>query len=95
MTTPIPALFPTLLRICLTSLLLIPPAIAEDREIPTAPLIAVGAGKADVGLTRGGEDYLRLSTAVGGPNWGWAGVEGSTRAENGVTIAGRRQVARL
>jgi len=74
----------TLLCVCGNFLLLIPPATAEDREVPPTQFVAVGAGKADVGITRGGEDYLRLGTAVWGPNWGWAGVEGSTRVEKGV-----------
>lgn len=62
------------------------PAFAADPAAAPAPFSAVGADKADVGITRGDEDYLRLGTAVWGPNWGWAGVEGKTRTENGAAI---------
>jgi len=73
--------------ICAVSLLPALPVLSADRGISPAPFAAVGAGNADVSISRGGEDYLRLGSAVWGPNWGWAGVDGKTQVENGVVIA--------
>lgn len=57
-------------------------ATAESR-----PLIAYGAGKADLVVTLGGEEYLRFGLAAWGPNWAWTGVEGESRSDQGAAVA--------
>lgn len=54
---------------------------------PDQSVIAFSAGKADVVISRGGEDYLRLGLAAWGPNWAWTGFDGPSRSENGMTVS--------
>ena len=52
----------------------------------TAAFSAHSSGKADIVVSRDGEDYFRFGTAVWGPNWAWTGVEGSTHKEGDATV---------
>jgi hypothetical protein len=53
-----------------------------------APFTAFAAGEADVGFCFQGGELLRFGTAVWGPNWAWAGVEGKTKIEDGAVVGG-------
>jgi hypothetical protein len=48
--------------------------------------MAYSAGKADVVIASGGEDYLSFGWAMWGPNWAWTGLDGDTRSENGIAV---------
>ncbi len=53
----------------------------------TRPFIVYGAGKADLVVTRDGEEYLRFGLAAWGPNWAWAGLEGTAKSDQGAAAA--------
>src|SRR4028118_409514 len=58
-----------------------------SRAATTQPAFtAYSAGKADVVIASGGEDYLSFGWAMWGPNWAWTGLDGDTRSENGVAL---------
>jgi hypothetical protein len=63
-------------------------AVVGTRAFAAAPaaFTAHSAGKADIAFSRDGDDYIRFGTAVWGPNWAWAGVQGTTRGEDGATV---------
>lgn len=50
-------------------------------------MIAFSSGDANVVISQNGSDYLTFGTAVWGPNWSWAGIEGKARAEGDTTVA--------
>lgn len=41
--------------------------------------------RAEVVLSRGGSEYLRFGWVVWGPGWTWTGLDGATKADNGVS----------
>jgi hypothetical protein len=49
-----------------------------------APFTAYASDKAEVVLSRAGEEYLRFGWALWGPNWAWTGLDGPITAQNGV-----------
>lgn len=49
-----------------------------------APFTAFSSGKGDVTISHDGDDYLKFGLVAWGPNWGWAGVAGVTKSDNGV-----------
>ncbi len=51
----------------------------------TAPITAYANDKAEVVLSRAGQEYLRFGWAVWGPNWAYTGLDGQTTAQNGVS----------
>ena len=57
---------------------------AADR-VSSAPFTAYANDKAEVVLSRGGEEYLRFNWALWGPNWAWTGLDGPVKAQNGVS----------
>lgn len=60
---------------------------AAQAESVGQAMVAYSAGKADVIVSRAGQDYLRFGLVAWGPNWAWTGWEGPTRSEQGVTVA--------
>jgi hypothetical protein len=49
-----------------------------------APFISYSAGKADVVISHAEGDYLRVSTAVWGPNWAWSSFSGKSTGAQGL-----------
>ncbi len=66
----------------LASLLAAPAWTAED-----ATFTAFSAGRADVVVSHGGKDYLRLGLLAWGPEWAWTGFNGDANARDGATVA--------
>lgn len=51
------------------------------------PFVVYGAGKADLVVTHGGEEFLRFGLIVWGPNWAWTGIEGESRSDQDTVAA--------
>lgn len=60
-------------------------AFAADGE--SLPFTVYGAGRSEMIVSRGGEDYLRWGLAAWGPNWAWAGIRGESKNDRGAAIA--------
>lgn len=58
---------------------------AADASAPA--FLTYSAKKADIVVSRSGDDFLRFSLAAWGPNWAWTGFQGESRIEKHQTVA--------
>ena len=50
------------------------------------PWVAYSLGEAQFVVSHQGDDYLGLNVIAWGPNWGWMGLDGSVRSEQGACV---------
>lgn len=50
------------------------------------PFTAFSAGRAEVVVTRDGEDCLKFGVIAWGPNWAWTGLDGAVKSEAGAAV---------
>jgi len=60
-----------------------PTGIAAKAE--ASPITAYANDKAGVVISREGSEYLHFNWVLWGPNWAWTGLNGETKASNGVS----------
>ncbi len=59
-------------------------AVGSYAAPAATPFIALADGRGGISISHQGQDFLRLGLAAWGPNWGWTGINGGTKAENRV-----------
>jgi len=70
----------------LALLVALPVNVTAGAEPQTPFTSFFGGDQGRVVVSRQGQDYLRLGVVAWGPNWGYTGLSGTAKSENGVTI---------